>query len=244
MASPLCLSSDILLTEYVRTLVGKGVWERCAGFQPHCQASTGVTTTQRLSGLVLTGIRGSMIRVPPGHSLYCCGILGGDQPPWGLSHQSLELHHPTQWPLHIWWCVCMLSCVRLFPTPWTIAVQAPLSSTISQSLLKFMSSELVMLSNHPILCLPLLLLPSILSGSFPMSRLFASDSQSMGASASVLPMNVQGWFPLGLTGLISLQSKGLSRVFSSTTVQKHQFFGAQPSLWSNSHIRTWLLEKP
>ena len=69
--------------------------------------------------------------------------------------------------------------------------------------------------------------------------------QSIGASASasVLPMNIQGWFPLGLTGLISLQSEGLSRVFFSTTVQKHQFFSAQPSLWSNSHVHTWLLEK-
>ena len=78
------------------------------------------------------------------------------------------------------------------------------------------------------------------SGSFPMSQLFASGSQSIGASASasVLPINIQGWFPLGLTGLISLQSKGLSKVFSSTTVQKHQFFDAQPYLWSNSHILT------
>ena len=83
------------------------------------------------------------------------------------------------------------------------------------------------------------------SGSFPMSQFFASSGQSIGtsASASVLPMKIQDWFPLGLTGLISLQSKGLSRVFSNTTVQKHQFFCAQPSLWSNSHIRTWLLEK-
>ena len=64
------------------------------------------------------------------------------------------------------------------------------------------------------------------------------------SSASDLPMNIQDWFPLGLTGLISLQSKGLARVFSSTTIWNHQFFGAQPSLWSNSHIRTWLLEKP
>ena len=64
------------------------------------------------------------------------------------------------------------------------------------------------------------------------------------ASASVLPMNIQGWFPIGLTDLLSLLSKGLSRVFSSTIVWKHQFFGAQPSLWSNCHIRTWLLEKP
>ena len=84
------------------------------------------------------------------------------------------------------------------------------------------------------------------SGSFPVSQLFASGGQSIEASvsASVLPMNIQGWFPLELTCLISLQSKGLSRVFSSTTVQKHHFFCTQSSLWSNSHIRTWLLEKP
>ena len=83
------------------------------------------------------------------------------------------------------------------------------------------------------------------SGSFPMSWLFASGGQSIGvsASASVLPMNIQGWFPLGLTNLISLQSKGFSRVFSNTTVQKHQFFGAQPSWWFNSHTHTWLWEK-
>ena len=82
-------------------------------------------------------------------------------------------------------------------------------------------------------------------GLFLMSQLFVSGDLSTGASAlaPVLPMSIQGWFPLGLTGLISLQPKGLSRVFSSTTVQKHQFFGAQPSLWSNSHIHTWLLEK-
>ena len=80
------------------------------------------------------------------------------------------------------------------------------------------------------------------SGSFLMSQFFASGSQSIGASASVLPVNIQGWFSLGLTGLISLQSKGLSSVFSNTTVQKHQFFGVQLSLWSNSHIHKWLLE--
>ena len=84
------------------------------------------------------------------------------------------------------------------------------------------------------------------SGSLPVSRLFASGGQSIEAlaSASVLPMNIQDWFPLELAGLISLQSTGLSRVFSNTTAQKHQFFGAQPSLWSNSHIHTRLLEKP
>ena len=84
------------------------------------------------------------------------------------------------------------------------------------------------------------------SGSFPMSQLFATGSQSIGvwASTSVVPMNTQDWSPLGWTGWISLQSKGLSRVFSNTTVWKQQFFGAQLSLWSNSHIHTWLVEKP
>ena len=83
------------------------------------------------------------------------------------------------------------------------------------------------------------------SGSFPVNRLFASDGQSIGtsASASVLPMNIQVWFPLELTGVISLKSKGLSIISSNNTVQKHQFFGAQPSLWFNSYIHTWLLEK-
>ena len=82
------------------------------------------------------------------------------------------------------------------------------------------------------------------SESFPMSQLFAWGGQSTGVSASVLPMNTQGWSPLEWTGWISLQSKGLSRVFSSTTIQKHQFFGTQLSSQSNSHIHTWPLEKP
>ena len=84
------------------------------------------------------------------------------------------------------------------------------------------------------------------SGSFPKSWFFASGGQSIRTSAlaSVLPINIQGWFLLGLTAFISLQSKGLSRVFSSTTIQKHQFFGAQHSLWSSSRIWAWLLEKP
>ena len=84
------------------------------------------------------------------------------------------------------------------------------------------------------------------SRSFPVSQFFASGGQSIGVSASVwaLPMNFQDWFPLGWTGLISLQSKGFSRVFSNTTVQKYEFFSVQPSLWSNCHIHTWLLEKP
>ena len=94
----------------------------------------------------------------------------------------------------------------------------------------------------------LLLLPSIFPSIrvFPMSQLFTSHGQSIGvsASASVLPMNIQDWFPLGWTSWISLLSKGLSRLFSNNIGQKHQFFGSQPSLWSNSHIHTWLLEKP
>ena len=118
-------------------------------------------------------------------------------------------------------------------TPWTSAHQAPLSSTVSRSWLKFMSIASVMLFKHLSLSCPILLLPSILLsiGSFPMSGLFTSDGQSIGASASalVLPMNIQGWFLLELTGLISLLSKGLSRVFSSTTIRKYQFFTTQPS---------------
>ena len=141
-----------------------------------------------------------------------------------------------------------LSRVRLFETPWTAAHQASLSITNSQSLLKFMSIESVMSSNHLILCCPLLLPPSIFPNIrvFPMSQFFASGGQSIGVSASgsVLPMNIQDWFPLRLSGWISLQSKGLSSVFSNTTVQKHQVFGTLLSLWSSSHIHTWLLEKP
>ena len=123
-------------------------------------------------------------------------------------------------------------------TPWTEACQASLSITSSWSLLKLMSIKSVMPSNHLILCLPLFLLPLI----FPSIRVFTSGGQSIGVSASalVLPMNIQDWFPLGLTSLISLQSKWLLRVFSNTTVQKHQFFGGRLSWWSNSRIRTWL----
>ena len=142
-----------------------------------------------------------------------------------------------------------LSRVWLFATPWIAARQPSLSITNSRSSPKLMCIELVIPSSHLILCRPLLLLPPvppIPSGSFPVSQLFAWGGQSIGvsASASVLPMNIQDWSPLGWTGWISLQSKGLARVFSRTTVQKHQFFGAQPSSQSNSHIHTWPLEKP
>ena len=116
------------------------------------------------------------------------------------------------------------------PTPRVYSNSCPLSwwchPTISSSVIPFFSC----LQSFPA------------SGSFQMSQLFTSGSKNIGASglASVLPMNIQGWFPLGLTCLISLQSKGLSTVFSSTTVQKHQFFSAQPSLWSSSHIHPYM----
>ena len=144
--------------------------------------------------------------------------------------------------------VQLLSHVRLFVSPWIAAHQASLSITKSQSLPKLMSIEVVMRSSHLILYRPLLLLPSIppIIRAFPMSQVFSWGGQSIGvsASASVLPMNTQDWSPLGWTGWISLQFKGLSRVFSNTTVQKHQFFGAQLSSQSNSHIHTWPLVKP
>ena len=140
-----------------------------------------------------------------------------------------------------------LSRVCLFATPWTAAHQASLSFTTSWSCSNScplsqwchltISSSVVPFSSCP-QSFPV-------SGSFPMSQLFASGGQSTGvsASASVIPMNTQDWSPLGWTGWISLQTKGLSRVFSNIAVQKHQFFGAQLSLWSNSHIHTWLLDK-
>ena len=147
-------------------------------------------------------------------------------------------------------CVCVmfvrsLSRVQLFGTPGTAAHQASLSFTISQSLCKLMSIESMMPSNHLILCHGLLLLPSI----FPSIWVFSNELVlrirwpkywSLSFSISISPSNK--WFPLGLTGLIFLLSKRLSRVFSNTTFQKHQFFDAQPSLWSNYHIQTWLLD--
>ena len=141
-----------------------------------------------------------------------------------------------------------LSRVRLFVMPPTAALQASPYFTISRSLLKLMSSsELVSWWQHPTISYSVVPFSSCLpsfpaSESFLMSWLFTSSGQSTGTS--VVSMNIQHWFPLGLTGLISLQSKGLSRIFSNTTVQKHQSFNGQPPLCSSSHIRMWLLEKP
>ena len=144
------------------------------------------------------------------------------------------------------WCCCLVAQSRwLFVTLWTAAHQASLFITIPR-----ICSNSCPLSQwcHPSISSSVVPFSSCFqsfpaSGSFPMSWLLASCGQSIGASAStsVPLMNIQNWFPLRLTDSISLQSKGLSRVFSNTSVQKHQFLSTQPSLWSNSHIHTWLL---
>ena len=139
-----------------------------------------------------------------------------------------------------------LSCVRLFVSTWTAVHRAFLFINNSQSLFKlFLSSWWC----HPTISCSVIPFSSCLQSfpaSFQMSQLFASGGQSIAVSAlaSVLPMNIQNWFPIRWTDWISLLSKGLSRLFSNTTVQKHQFFGSQLSSQSNSHIHTWPLEKP
>ena len=139
-------------------------------------------------------------------------------------------------------CCC---CSVMSDSLWPHGLQQPQVSlffTVSPSLLKLTSIESVIPSNHLIPCHPLLLLPSV----FPSIRVFSSEPAlwTRWSKYWSFSLNIQGWSLLGLTGLISLLSKGLSRFFSSTTVWKHQFSGAQPSLWSNSHICTWLLKKP
>ena len=141
-----------------------------------------------------------------------------------------------------------LSCVQLFAIPWIATLQASLSITTSRSLLKLMSMESVMPSSHLILCHPLLLLPPIP----PSIRVFSNEStlrmrwpKYWSFSFRISPSNEHpGLISLGWTGWISLRSNGLSRVFSNTTVQKHQFFSSQLSSPSNSYIHTWPLEKP
>ena len=139
----------------------------------------------------------------------------------------------------------MLSHVWLFATPWIVACQASLSITNFQSKLKLMSIEFVMPSNHLILCCTLLLLPSV----FPSIQVFSNESvlhirwPNYWSFSISPPMNSHNWFPLGLTALISLLSKGLTTVFSNTTVKSHHFFSTQLSSWSNSHIHTWLTWK-
>ena len=164
---------------------------------------------------------------------------------WLLAGDYFFLSHCVFWKWKSLNSVQLLSCVWLFTTPWTAAHQA---FTNSQSLLKLMSIELVMPSNHLILCCPLFLLHSI----FPSTRVFSNESglyirwpKYSSFSFSISPSNeYSGLISFQINGFGLLAVEGLSRVFSSTTVQKHQFFSTQPSVWSNSHICTWLLEKP
>ena len=141
--------------------------------------------------------------------------------------------------------VQLLSCVRLFATPWTAAARLHCPLPTLGACSNSCPSSQWCLDSSSVIPFSSCLQSFQASGSFQMSQFFVSGSQSNGvlASASVLPMNILDWFPLGWTGWISLQSEGLSRVFSITTVQKHQFFGTQLSLWSNSHTHTWPLEK-
>ena len=151
---------------------------------------------------------------------------------WGLaSFKALQVIQSWKQDCNSMLHCCSVSYLCDSVTSWIVAHWAPLSSTVSWNVLRFMSTALVMLSNRLILCclLSFCLQSFPASGSFPMSWLLASGSQSIGASASVFPVNIQGWFPLGLTDLIFLQSKGLSRVFSNTKIQNHQFFSTQPS---------------
>ena len=147
----------------------------------------------------------------------------------------------------IWWCSVVKLCLTLCDpmdcsTPRVLC--PPLSTTLCSNscpLSQWCSPTISPLPPPFSFCLQSFLA----SGSFPMSQRFASGGQNIGASASasVFPMNTEDWFPLGLTGVTSLHSKGLSRLISSITIQKYQFFGTKPSLWSNSHTYTWLLEK-
>ena len=174
------------------------------------------------------------------HSPTLCDPMDCSMPSFPVLRHLLEFAQ-----IHVHWVgdaiymqflfssVQSLSHVCLFDIPWTVACQASLSTPNSQSLPKLMSNWWC----HPTISSSVIPFSSCLqsfpgSGSFPMSQFFTSGGQSIGVSAStsVLPMNTQDWSPLGWTGWISLQSKGLSRVFSNTTVQNHQFFGAQLSL--------------
>ena len=176
--------------------------------------------------------------------MYVFSTFGGEEELFSKSHEDFAYLHIQS----VQFSSVTQSCVQLFATPWIAARQASLSITNSWNSPKLMSIESVMPSSHLILCHPLLLLPSIP----PSIRVFSNEStlcirwpKYWSFSFSISPSkNTQDWSPLEWTVWNSLQSKGLSRVFSYTTVQKHQFFSAQLSSQSNSHIHTWLLQKP
>ena len=167
---------------------------------------------------------------------------------FGVTRGQIQLSNRSRHSSVQFSSVQSLSRVQLFATPGIAACQASLSITNAQSSPRLTSIDSVMPPSHLILCHPLLLRPPIP----PSIRVFSNESTlrmkwpkySAPASASFLPKKSQGWSPSEWTGWISLQFKGLSRVFSNITVQKHQFFGAQPSSQSNSHIHTWPQEKP
>ena len=176
---------------------------------------------------------------------------------WKFSPQfsliSLAVHCPKELLTSSVWEIILCCCyssvvnrVRLFAIPWTAARQAPLSFTIPWSLLRLMSTELMMPSTHLIFCCPLLLLPSM----FPSIRVFYSELALCIRwpkywSFSISPSSEYSrLISFRIDCFHFLAVKGLSRVFSSTTVWKHQSFSVQPSLWSNCHICTWLLERP
>ena len=182
-------------------------------------------------------------RDSPGKNIGLLCLPPGDLPHLGIESRSpplqadsLPLSHQRS-PILSISSIQSLSSIGSFPNLWTAARQASLSMTSSQCFLKLMSIQSVMPYNHLFSVIHssscLQFFPA--SESFPMSQFFTSGDQSIGASASA---SVEDWFPLGLAGFVSGQSTGLLRIFSNTTVQKHQFFGAQLSLWSNYHIQT------
>ena len=213
----LCLSEEFLpinLSNFYPNLasISQGTWSGTAQFS---------SVTQSYPTLQHHGLQYARLTSPSPTPIACSKSC----PLSWWCHQTISSSVipfsscPQSFPASIQFSsVQSLSRVRLFATPWIAARQASLSITTSRSSLRFMSIK-----------------------SFQMSQLSTSGGQSIGVSGStsVLPMNTQDWSPLGWTGLISLQAKGLSKVFSNTTVQKHQFFGTQLSLYSNSHSCTW-----
>ena len=219
----LCRSLLLLLSIFSSIRVFSNELALCVMWPKYWSFSLSASPSNGYSGLIcfdlLAVVQGTLKNLLQHHSLKA-SIL------WHSAFSMVQLSQfsSVQWLSQVW----------LFVTPWTATHQNPLSINDSLSLLKLMSIALVMPFNHLILFVPLssCLQSFTASGSYPMSQFFPSGGQSIGvsASASVLPMNIQGWFPLGWTGWISLQSKGLLRVFSNTTAQKHQFFSAQLSL--------------
>ena len=181
-------------------------------------------------------------------SSYCFhGLLKFSIP--GANHLPFSFFTFASLPWHCLCSICQFSSVQSCPTLCNPMYYSTPGFPVLYHLLEFAQTHVHWVSDaiqpsHPVSS-PIPPASNLSEHqSFLMTQLFTSGGQSIGASAtaSVLPMNIQGWFPLGLTVLISLQPKGLSRIFSNTTVWKNQFFSTQPSLWSNSHIHSWLLE--